>query len=1045
MKNKFTVVKKILSDFKNPSSEFRGAPFWAWNGKLAPDELKWQIDVMKHMGMGGFFMHSRAGLETSYLSPEWMNCVETCVKEAQKKGMKAWLYDEDTWPSGFAGGLITKEEKYRGRRILLEKITDIQNIDRKIKHLALYRAEINNNFISKLTQVNKIPAALNDNETLLRFSIQLEPCMPRYNGGSYVDTLNPEAIKKFIEVTHEAYREKFSKYFGNVIPGIFTDEPRYGRLFSSEKPETLIFPWTEALPGIFKERYNYDILNHLPEIVFNINETSAKTRYDYIDCITYMFNEAFSKQIAQWCEKNDLLFTGHILGEDTLGSQTCNAGSCMRFYENMQAPGMDVLTERWRIYDAAKQVSSVAHQFKRKWRLTETYGCTGWNFSFAGHKALGDWQLALGINFRCQHLAWYTMQGEAKRDYPASISYQSAWWKQYTAVEDYFARANLIMSQGEEIRDLLFIHPVESAWTVFSEDYQSSESLNDLSKSFVELRNLLLQQHLDFDYCDEDIMARHGITKVENNVPVLQIASAKYKAVVIPKMLTIRSSTIALLEKFVSSGGLVVFADQAPPLVDAVKNDKAIRFARSCKQNKDIIGELESVCRRVSISNPGKNLEIEEILYLLRENTDSAFLFICNTGCKNLYPQTETNPKYAECLSSFDKIEIKLKTRIKGQLVEFFPEHGNIVKVDAVYKNGTYQIHTSLPALGSRVFGVIPDELTYTIPVQKNDLSMKTVVPLTLKDIPVKLNDHNVLPLDRAKYKIAENQWHKSEYILFIDNAIRNSLKLSQRGANSCQPWTKRSDPLSKGVMIELEYEFDVINVPAENTFLGIENPEYYEKILINNNELNYEDQAGWWCDHSLKLLMLKQNFLHRGKNIVTLRCDYTDSFAGLESIFILGNFAVNINKLNLSIDKAVSSLKVGSWTDQGLPFYSGSVSYLLPCKLSEKIKGTITLRLNNFCGICAKITVNGKDAGIISYPPWTIDIQKYLEKEDNLIEIEIFASRRNSHGPLYMEKTSPDWTGPEQFNEFTGNYKLVSCGLTAEPELLFRKLDFLQ
>ena len=91
----------------------------------------------------------------------------------------------------------------------------------------------------------------------------------------------------------------------------------------------------------------------------------------------------------------------------------------MRFYEHMQAPGMDLLTERWRIYDTAKQVSSVARQFGRKWRLTETYGCTGWDFPFAGHKALGDWQTALGINLRCQHLYWYTMKGEAKRDYPA--------------------------------------------------------------------------------------------------------------------------------------------------------------------------------------------------------------------------------------------------------------------------------------------------------------------------------------------------------------------------------------------------------------------------------------------------------------------------------------------------------------------------------------------------------------------------------------------------------------------------------------------------
>jgi alpha-L-rhamnosidase len=1042
MKNRLTAIKKTLSDFKNPSSEFRGAPFWAWNGKLDPDELKWQIDVMKQMGMGGFFMHSRAGLETNYLSPEWMDCVETCIKEAQKQGMKAWLYDEDTWPSGFAGGLITKEEKYRGRQILLEKIINIQDVDQNIKHIALYRAEINNNHISRLTQINKIPETLNSNETLLRFSIQLAPRMPRYNNGSYVDTLNPEAIKKFIEVTHEAYKDKFSEYFGNTIPGIFTDEPRYGRLFSSEKLDTLIFPWTDSLSAVFKKRYNYDILDYLPEIVYNINETSIKIRYDYIDCITYMFNEAFSKQIAQWCEQNDLLLTGHILGEDTLGSQTCNVGSCMRFYEHMQAPGMDVLTEHWRVYDAAKQVSSVAHQFKRKWRLTETYGCTGWDFSFAGHKALGDWQLALGINFRCQHLAWYTMQGEAKRDYPASIFYQSAWWKQYSAIEEYFARNNLVMSQGEEIRDLLFIHPVESAWTVFSENYESSESLNNLNKSFVELRNLLLQEHIDFDYCDEDIMARHGRILTENDTPVLQIANAKYKAVIIPPLLTIRSSTIILLENFVKAGGLVVFASEPPQLVDAVKNDKAIIFSHSCKcsvnQSNSVINSLEPLCRRVSICDPDTNLEIGEILYLLREDKNTAYLFVCNTGCKDLEPQAVNNPKYAECSTVFDNVYIKLKTDIKGQVVEFYPENGSMKKINTVYKNKIYYIKTSLAALGSRIFSIIPEELTCKLP-EAAILSTETVIRLQSENIPVKLNDYNVLPLDRASYRISEEPWQKTDYILFIDDKIRADLNLPGRSAGACQPWAKCPGPVFKEALVELQYDFEIIHLPGENIFLGIENPNCYDKILINGNELDIESQCGWWCDHSLRLLAIDQNFVIPGKNTITLLCNYNDSFAGLEGIFILGNFGVKINELNLSLTEPVSMLQLEDWTSQGLPFYSGSVSYYLQYKLLRENKKIITLRLNSFKGICATIKVNGKEAGIISYPPWTIDIQDCMATGDHLIEIEIFTSRRNSHGPLYMKNAWPDWTGPEQFHEFTGKYSLVPCGLMKEAELIFK------
>ena len=96
--------KKFLAQFKHPTSEFRGAPFWAWNGKLDPEELRKQVRIMHRMGLGGFFMHSRVGLNTPYLGPEWMKCVDACVDEAEKLDMQAWLYDEDRWPSGAAGG-----------------------------------------------------------------------------------------------------------------------------------------------------------------------------------------------------------------------------------------------------------------------------------------------------------------------------------------------------------------------------------------------------------------------------------------------------------------------------------------------------------------------------------------------------------------------------------------------------------------------------------------------------------------------------------------------------------------------------------------------------------------------------------------------------------------------------------------------------------------------------------------------------------------------------------------------------------------------------
>ena len=99
--------------FKNPTSEYRGAPFWSWNCKLTKGLLEKEIIDLKDMGFGGFHMHVRAGLQTPYLSDEFMDFIKFCQQKAEKEDMLAYLYDEDRWPSGYAGGFVTKNPKYR--------------------------------------------------------------------------------------------------------------------------------------------------------------------------------------------------------------------------------------------------------------------------------------------------------------------------------------------------------------------------------------------------------------------------------------------------------------------------------------------------------------------------------------------------------------------------------------------------------------------------------------------------------------------------------------------------------------------------------------------------------------------------------------------------------------------------------------------------------------------------------------------------------------------------------------------------------------------
>jgi ribonuclease R len=74
------------------------------------------------------------------------------------------------------------------------------------------------------------------------------------------------------------------------------------------------------------------------------------------------------------------------------------------------------------------------------------------------------------------------MEAEANRDYPASISKHSPWYEKYPVVEDYFARLAAVTIPGDEIRDLLVIHPIESVWSVLVKDIPATDAEREIGR-----------------------------------------------------------------------------------------------------------------------------------------------------------------------------------------------------------------------------------------------------------------------------------------------------------------------------------------------------------------------------------------------------------------------------------------------------------------------------------------------------------------------------------------------------------------------------------
>ena len=485
--------------FKNPTAEYRGTPFWAWNGDLKKELLFEQIDAFKKMGLGGAHMHVRTGLVQEYLGKEHMQCVKDCTAKFKKEKMLSWLYDEDRWPSGAAGGLVTKEIKHRIKYLILtagERPKDEYNT-----LLASFDVVLDDGFLASYTRID-------ENETNIKGTKwNAYMAIPRgsdswFNGQSYVDTMSKEAIKKFIDITYTAYEKAVGNEFGKTIPAIFTDEPNMGYKkvfnFSTDKKD-VSFPITTDFAKEYKKLYGDDIYDYIPELFWELPDGKVSVhRYRYHDLTVEMFTKAFSDQCGKWCKDHGILLTGHVLHEERLQNQTDCMGEAMRTYRGFGLPGIDMLCN-YHEYTTAKQCQSAVHQYGKPGMLSELYGVTNWDHDFRGHKHQGDWQAALGVTTRVHHLAYYSMEGEAKRDYPASIGYQSPWYEKYKYIEDHFARVNTAMTRGKADVKVGVIHPIESYWLHYGPVDKTNEIRTQMESNFLNLIEWLIFGTVDFD------------------------------------------------------------------------------------------------------------------------------------------------------------------------------------------------------------------------------------------------------------------------------------------------------------------------------------------------------------------------------------------------------------------------------------------------------------------------------------------------------------------------------------------------------------------
>lgn len=981
--------KRLNAVFAEPGADFRGLPFWAWNCELDREKLLRQVHIFKEMGFGGFVIHVREGLTAPYLKEEYMDTVRLCTEEARRIGLNVWLYDEDRWPSGSAGGYVTKNPAYRLKFMRLTGKKEDKPA------YAAYAAELGGDgCLKKYCRRDE-----NDADVSLYAYLETAKNENRYNGYTNVDVMNPAAIDAFIEITHNRYKEAVGDEFARTIKAMFTDEPQtaFKRVLSApDGGEDVILPWTDDFADSYFAQYGSDIADFLPELVWELpgGRVSA-ARYNYHNHVCDRFMKNFCAKCGAWCGENGLYFTGHFHQEGTLFSQTQTSGDVMRGYVYFDIPGMDLLCDKIE-FTTAKQVQSVVRQYGKKRMMSELYGVTNWDFDFRGHKFQGDWQAALGVDVRVPHLAWASMKGSAKRDYPASIGMQSPWYKEYSYVENHFARLACILSRGKAVVKIGVIHPIESFWLHWGNDAQTKKVRERRDREFSDLADWLLFGLLDFDYINEALLADNP-------------GNLDYSVIIVPDCETLRAATAEFLDRYAEGGGRIIVMGDAPKYIDARPAER-IAFCERAERigfsQVELLSALEKY-RALEISSDGKMND--EFICSLREDDGCCWLFVAR-GKKNVKKR---------------RVEI----RIKGEYVPrvYDTVTGEIKPADYTACGGqtviSYDLYDSDSLLLRLDAGCGCCE-------RKAPPDVRTAVKMPDR-AAYRLEEPNVLLLDMAEYSFMGGEFCAREEVLRIDAACRKRASLPPAGAKLVQPWCETEENKRPAGSVRLRFRFccDKAISGAQLAF------EEADCVTLNSVPVSLV-QKGYYVDEAIKRIELPT--LAAGENILCADVPFGHCNS-IEPMYLLGDFAVDLRGGTAYLRDAPATLEFKSIVGQGFPFYGGNVTYEL--KIALEKAGTAEIVTPCYRGAFVKVTADGEPAGNIVYAPYRLCAD--LAAGEHTVELTVYGNRHNTFGSLH--NCSGDiYYGPGHWraegDSWTYEYMLKDTGLLAPPEIYIKQ-----
>lgn len=607
-----------------PPAQLSPIPFWFWNDKFDNEEIIRQINDMHSKEVDGFVIHPRMGVPESieYMSDEFLGYVECAVKEAARLNMHVVLYDEAMYPSGSAHGKVVgcnPQFASKGIKVIESDKSTIELNAGEVLVCSLKAKKIKENMLDYESIEELSDGKLHPDYIALHFVQDFTNGHIRgihigeddwENPPKSSDLLNHEAVDCFIELTHEKYYSKLSKYFGNTIIGIFTDEPS----IMGRDGKKGMKPWTDN----FLESFLNEGLNKadLAALWYDVGKRTQEIQRKYDEIVRNRLAETFYKKIFTWCEEHGIALVGHPGKSQDIG--------LLKYFH---IPGQDLIFRRVApennmgvCTSETTQAKCSADSARHRWRnrnLNECFACSGkggneWAFTFDDMKWMTDWLIVRGVNMIVPHAFFYSMNGERRfGERPPDMGPNNIWWKYYAQYSRYVKRLCYLMTDS-----------VNTARTAVL--CQSCRLPHEIVRPMYE-------NQIEFNYLEEELLQECSVT--ENKT--IQIARQEYEAIVIDDVFYLSDKIIDFANKGIK---VVVYNPQGISLPENIISISAM---------EDVVKHLK---KTIEVSSCEKHLRVscvkkgEEYFYLLvnegEERIKTEITIPCDDDFEIFYPWT---------------------------------------------------------------------------------------------------------------------------------------------------------------------------------------------------------------------------------------------------------------------------------------------------------------------------------------------------------------------------------------------------------------------